>query len=166
MIRRILSSVVVLVALLSLPLPARAAGTLMTCVGRSVQTYAPPLTSTTRQTLIDADVEYEVCLGGPVVEGVAAVSTTAQASCLLSGSSVVTQTITWNTGQTSTTTGTTTATRTLGQTVVVTTGEVTAGLFEGAGFVQTVTLVSSDLAGCLFQGVNTVAGPLTLTFTG
>ena len=166
MLRRLMVIAVVLVATAAFPVPVQAAATLVTCVGQSTQTYAPPLTMSTQITDIDADVTYSSCTGGPVMAGTAAVATTAQASCLLSGSSTVTQQITWNSGATSTTTGDTTATRTLGQTIVATRGTVTAGLFTGARFAQTVVFVNPDPLACLTTGVGTVSGPLTITFIG
>lgn len=166
MLRRLLAVAVVLVAAAAFPVPAQAAVTLVTCAGQSTQTYDPPLTLSTQMTDIDANVTYSGCLGGPVTAGAAAVTTTAQAGCVLSGSSTVTQQVTWNSGATSTTVGDTIATRTLGQTIVVTRGTVTAGLFAGAQFVQTVVFVNPDPLACLTTGVSTVSGPLTITFTG
>ncbi|WP_447002456.1 hypothetical protein ACRAKI_22325 [Saccharothrix isguenensis] len=125
-----------LVAAAEFPVPAQAATTLVTCVGQSTQTYNPPLTLSMQMTDIDADVTYSGCTGGPVTAGTAAVTTTAQASCVLSGPSTVTQQIIWNSGATSTTTGDTIATRALGQTIVATRGTVTTGLFAGARFVR------------------------------
>lgn len=117
-------------------------------------------------TEIDADVTYSSCIGGPVTAGIAAVTSTAQASCLLSGSSTVTQQTSWNSGATSTTTGDTIATRPLGQTIVVTRGTVTADLFADAQFTSTVIFAHPDPLACSTTGGGTVSGSLTITFTG
>jgi hypothetical protein len=86
--------------------------------------------------------------------------------CLLPGQAVsVTKTLRWNTGETSVFTASTVANPgPNGTQIVVATGVVTHGLFQGSQIVQVLTLANTNLLACLLspQGVEAVSGPATL----
>ncbi|WP_141662933.1 hypothetical protein [Streptomyces sp. Wb2n-11] len=84
------------------------------------------------------------------------------------GLTLAQQTVQWNNGDTSTPHATSIPVRTLGQTVVVSSGTITAGRYTGATFVQTVTFatpLNQSLACLTPTGVTSVSGMLTLTIT-
>jgi hypothetical protein len=122
--------------------------------------FTPPLTLVVQPTLVQKSTSYTPCAAPTapnLTSGSLATSSTINDACpmvLLSGT--VVQTVTWNTGQTTTMTLNRTATIS-GTTLTVSfTGTVTGGLFLGRNVRQTYTASAVDLINCL-NGVGSVA---------
>ena len=149
--------------------PAAADTNLVQCIGAQSNSYQPVLSRTARPTLVTGGTTYNRCasLTPGLTQGIA--DSTARypsRSCLdLLAAQTVGWTIRWNNGRTSTVTGT--AITTVAGAAMVTTfnGGVTAGLYQGAAVVQTVSGASTDITLCTL-GLGTIfglSGAVTLT---
>ncbi|MFD3970113.1 hypothetical protein [Streptomyces cyaneofuscatus] len=166
-----LASLLAALALSSAPLASASTPTVMTCTGYGTQTHTPGLTLVTQPTSITGSSLIGPCLGSDLVDsGTTSGTATAQASCLIGLTSTTTSTITWKkNGEvvgTSKFTAQNVTTRTLGQTIAVSDGTITEGLFNGAHARRVITFVTFDLAGCVGTGISSIAGPLELVVTG
>lgn len=140
---------------------------LVECLGTESITYTPGLTTTARDVDLAAQGTVAPCvsvLGPDFAGGQITFDGSGSLSCLAGGNSTGAGTIAWNGGQESEFTYTGgVSLRPLGVTVLVLTGEVTDGAFEGAGMLTTITLASLDLLACLSpQGVTSTGGPITV----
>lgn len=139
----------------------------LTCLGTNDATFSPGLTFTTQTVDIEAEGAYTDCVGdSEVAPGTYTATGEGTMSCLAGGHAGE-FTITWNTGEHSTIAFTNTvAVRPGGEVVVVATGEVLAGKFDGARYDGTFTLFHLDPLACLHPpGVGSASGPTTLVFT-
>lgn len=149
--------------------PAQAATVAdLLCVGTNHAEFSPGLTFTTRTVDIDAEGEYTTCLSSDpaVASGTYTASGQGTMSCLAGGHAGE-FTITWNTGEHSTIAFTNTvALRPTGEVVVVATGSVIEGKFDGDRYDGTFTLFHLDPLACLHEpGVRSATGPTTLLFS-
>lgn len=138
-------------------------------VGSQVGTYMPGLTYEPRDVTFSAHGNVSGCVdvsGHGIAGATFASSGQGTASCL-SGSVSNTTTYHWSSGHSSTVQSTGAINlKPNGITVLVLTGTVVSGLFEGATIVQTKTLLNSNLAACATpEGLTSVGGPITLTVT-
>ena len=151
---------------------AASAADVVQCLGTKTVGYSPGLTLTPRATLVTVTNDFTTCTGAsdPAVAsafGEHSNMDTANCTDVLGGAPGIQHSVLlWNTGDTSTFSYTVSAQR-IGAVVVVTqTGEITAGLFEGATAVAVGSLVSSNVLGCLAPGgVTEYSGPALLTIT-
>jgi hypothetical protein len=140
-----------------------AAGVLdVTCTPPStnVNTYTPPLTATPQTVVVNSSGQYS-CVSATVpglTSGTRSVEVTAPGrSCLdLLAEFTITQTITWNTGQTSTISGTSTVAIAGATHVTTMTGTVMAGLFTGDSVLSTTVGPSAPILLCTL-GLGTVS---------
>lgn len=153
--------------------PANAAVLDLTCTASYSVSYDPPLTNTAGNTTATVNSEYAPCVSLTQPDVTSSPLQTAMfpvpgASCTdLLYSGTATQTFAWNTGQTSTVDATYTATIAGAVYNIITTGTVTAGLFQGSSWTVTLTGPSTDITLCLLgqgsvSGVQTV-GTLVIT---
>ncbi|MCY0997149.1 hypothetical protein OWM54_08325 [Myxococcus sp. MISCRS1] len=156
-----------LVWALFVTMEARAETVVLTCVGAEVTEFEPGLTNDARPTHISA-LGTHGCAGLPLNLPSAIVTTEADGilSCGL-GQAVSTIHIQWSDDTVSVVSGTTLVNaKPAGETVVVLTGTVVSGRFQGATVIRTLTLLNTDVLGCFTaQGVTDVAGPVTLVVT-
>jgi hypothetical protein len=149
--------------------PGASALSLVTCNGLNTVTYSPALTNTAKQTTITSSTSWATCVS-PTHPSVTAGSTGNQISKLESCTSALggfssSNTITWNTGQTSTFTFNGYTQEINGQYVIVLTGSITAGLFTGALATEQTTLLG-DLTACSGAGISSNGGPAPLEIVG
>lgn len=143
----------------------------VTCpVGTGATDYNPGVTSTPSLQQVTVNNQYGECvsLSHPnVTSGSNQNSFRLVLSCNdLLTAGPATNTITWNTGQTSRYSATTTVTTVDGNEVVTETGSVTSGLFTGDGAVVVATLTDVNIAACLLgTPITSTAGTTTLEFT-
>ncbi|GAA1335656.1 hypothetical protein [Saccharothrix algeriensis] len=148
--------------------PASASVVDVNCpLGTQDGTYYPGMTLLPRHIDFTATGTLGGCLSPAHPEITGATFTTLATgtfSCL-SGSTSNTSTYHWNTGQSSTVEGGFEINlKPGGTTVLVLTGTVVSGLFEGATVVQTKVLPATDLTACLTpQGLTGVSGATTFT---
>lgn len=176
-LRRLLATLtMVCAALFGALVPASSASaaalTLVTCpVGVANQTYNPPVTNTPQPTNISINSHYGSCASvthpslayGDTVSAFAAPS----GSCLdLLAPATNTNTITWNTGETSVISLNSVFNVVEGELVGTSTGSVVSGKLAGASVVRVVVYLSADLAACSTTGLAHQSGPITLTITG
>ncbi|MFS0693853.1 hypothetical protein [Streptomyces nitrosporeus] len=138
--------------------PAKTAATVV-CTGGDSAHYSPPLGPLPQATNVNITEEL-TCLGGPFLTGVAAVSFSQQASCLippLASTVPPADVITyhWSDGQKSTVTYTlTTVAHVANQTIVTATGTVTAGYAQGSVAVREKVTLDLDVLGCLTSSID------------
>jgi hypothetical protein len=142
----------------------------VTCNGINTVTYSPALTNTTQTTRITDDSAFGTCTSltnpGIVSATVHNGTVTVPASCTaLLGLFSTTNTIVWNTGQTSTFTFNGYTSEVDGQFVIALTGSISSGLFAGATATEETTLLG-DLGACSGSGISTNAGPSELSIAG
>jgi hypothetical protein len=139
---------------------------LTTCTGTNSVTYSPPLTNTLTTTRITDQSTFGTCLStqsGIRSATIANGTVTGPSSCTaVLGSFSTTNTIVWNTGQTSRFDFDGTVTEVDGEFVIVLTGSITAGLFSGATATEQTTLLG-DLTACGGSGLASNSGPSVLT---
>jgi hypothetical protein len=122
--------------------------------------FTPPLSPVLQPTVVQKQTFYRPCTAPAnpnLTSGTLSTTSTLNDMCsmvLLGG--LVTQTITWNTGQTTTMSLNRTATITGTTLTVKFTGTVIAGLFTGSQASQTYTASAVELINCL-NGAGTVA---------
>ncbi|NTX02682.1 MULTISPECIES: hypothetical protein [Myxococcus] len=148
---------------------------LVTCpVGTSQAFYSPGLKPTPQDVTVSGPATFSNCvtvLGAPVTSGTTNLAPVVvrDLSCVaLLQPSSVTQTVTWNTGESSTLVLTQLLLDVQGTLTVLTrTGTVASGKFVGATAVRTITYVTLDLEnGCTSpEGLTSLSGPTTLTLT-
>jgi hypothetical protein len=149
--------------------PGASALTQVTCNGLNSVTYTPALTNTTTTTTIASASNWATCVSlthPAIVAGTTSNSISGPSSCTaVLGPFSSANTITWNTGQTSTFTFNGYVTAVDGQFVIVLTGSITAGLFTGALATEQTTLLA-DLSACSGSGIAVNGGPSLLTIVG
>jgi hypothetical protein len=147
-----------------------------TCVGTTQAQYSPGLTLVPRPTSVTFSETYSTCTSTSQPAITAATVPTAQiqqdrscATLLGVSPDPITQTVVWNTGQTSTFQYTRVVTNVGGVLQIVGTGMVTTGLFQGASVVRILVLASLDplqtLACLTSAGLTSISGTASLTFT-
>lgn len=141
----------------------------MSCpLGNQTNTFNPPLGIVTQQVSLDAVGSNTQCTPNPydIQGGTWHATGTGRLNCLTGGSTSGTITWTWNTGDVTVATYPTfgITLRPLGQTIVVVLGDVISGPFEGGTMVFTSTLLELDLLACLNGSVESVGGPMAVTF--
>ncbi|WP_434384783.1 hypothetical protein [Melittangium boletus] len=140
------------------------------CRGTVSLTYSPGITATPRPVTSTSTGWLTGCVSAtyPTLLSATFVPDTGTSvqGCLLSTPRFA-QTLRWNTGQTSTYAVSSFITlQPDGSSVVVSTGQVTAGLFAGARVEQLLVLPPSALTDCLSDaGATAISGAVTLTFT-
>lgn len=139
-----------------------AAVTLVTCAGTQNLQYSPGLTDTPNTVTASGTNHLGPCVvpNTSITSGTITFSATGSYSCQdLLGSSEVTNVIQWSDGSSSTLQVTRTATKVNGQLINTFTGSVTAGTFQGATVVWTITSVSLALLACQTpQGLTSLTG--------
>ncbi|BAJ33276.1 MULTISPECIES: hypothetical protein [Kitasatospora] len=156
-------------ALLGLAVPllapaAAQAATLNACTGTEIATYSPAMQVTAGSTTVTANGTLS-CTGDSTHPS-ASVSFhgSGSLSCLTGGTTAGTGELHW------TGTGTTTShftfslalgARPTGEEVLVATGAVTSGDYNGSPITFTFTLLAGDPTACLTTGISSDAGPLT-----
>ncbi|MFE6338835.1 hypothetical protein ACFVOK_37425 [Streptomyces sp. NPDC057798] len=142
---------------------------LLECPGYETTRYNPGLTLTTRQVALSADGAIGPCVGLPLdhTNGTISFTGNGQLSCL-TGNSAGTGRINWQNAQTSTTTFDYTAAAGLrpgGVSVLVLTGEVKSGDFQGSTIIIEIVLAPAPAQAlqCLTQsGLDTSSGAVNL----
>ncbi|MEU5696514.1 hypothetical protein [Actinosynnema sp. NPDC020468] len=170
---RLLAAVTaVLSGLLAAAAPSASAAALdATCTGTTATGYAPGLLLLTeRPTLVSQSHVLTVCKSqaDPAIKSATSFSSgLGSLSCLALGAAGNgTQTITWNTGDTTTFFFNRTRTILAGLTADVLNGVVIAGKFQGDSVVVTVTGLIANPLGCLSAtGLLTASGPVTVEIT-
>ncbi|MEV0598813.1 hypothetical protein AB0I82_05845 [Streptomyces sp. NPDC050315] len=149
--------------------PRAAAGLIdITCpLGSSESRYTPGLTLNPQDTSVTEEGHVSGCVGPgarDITGAFFAGEASGTASCL-GGKFSGPTTFHWNNHSSSVIRGTGEINlKPNGNTVLVKTGEVVSGQFEGATIVLTKELLSTDLTACLTrQGVTSVSGPISLT---
>lgn len=143
----------------------------LTCLGSQTTTYSPGLRPFPQSISYTATGALTSCVSptdSTLQAGTYTINAQVTNTCLLSPTGQAGNlTFTWNNGQSSTVLFTSNIVLTpLATTQVVSTGTVISGLFQGAMATVTVTLVTPNLTQCLSaEGVTTLTGPVTLTFT-
>lgn len=149
--------------------PGASALTQVTCNGLNGVTYAPALTNTLQTTTITSTSNWATCVSAThpsIVAGSTGNQISGPSSCTaVLGPFSSANTITWNTGQTSTFTFNGYVTEVNGQFVIVLTGSITSGLFTGALATEQTTLLG-DLSACSGAGLSSNSGPSLLTIAG
>jgi hypothetical protein len=161
------------IALVAVP-PAEAAVGDIVCTppSGSMTTYSPALTTSPQNVSVTAQILLSSCLSTTVpaiTSGSTPLTTFAvpNRSCLnLTGSSAVTATITWNTGQTSTVSFTHLVNIVGAVYSSTLTGTVTSGLFAGDTVIGEQLGAATDIVLCTLGlgTVSTIATTTTLTF--
>ncbi|WP_030258354.1 hypothetical protein [Streptomyces violens] len=165
-----LAAVAALLAAVGVPTataPAHAVGTEVVCTATETIAYQPGLklvptpqkVSATR-TYSNCDLLSEFDISSGSSSGTASQSLSC-ADALQAGAA--SETITWNTGKTSTFTYNRTVSHVAGQTVVTNVGTITAGEFEGQGAKSVFAGPTADTLQCLKEGITERAGAGTLT---
>jgi hypothetical protein len=155
-----------------LPATSAHAGVLdVTCAGSEFVTYSPALTNVEQAVTVTASTSLAPCvsLSTPgLISGSGFLQAVITRQCLdLLDPGPFTRNVTWNTGQTSSLTGNGSSSIVGASLVVVFTGSVTAGLFAGDTFVNTITAPATDITLCTL-GLGTVSslfGVVTLEIT-
>lgn len=157
------------------PATARETGLLdVTCTPPSSRTtvYTPPLTLASQSVGVTTNTQLGPCvsLSTPAITSGTSVSTVPPASrdCLgLLSAGAATQTITWNTGATSTLSTNRTVTMAGAVMVLTHTGTVTSGLFAGDTILITITQPATDILLCTLGlgTIQSVYGVVTLEIT-
>jgi hypothetical protein len=155
--------------------PVQAQTSVTTCAGTSQAAYSPGLTLMPRTTSTTFSETYGICTSTsqPAIASATTPSkmVVEERSCAtpLDALGPVTQTVTWNTGQTSTFQYTAVVTNVAGVSQVTGTGIVTSGLFQGASVVKVVIRANLDplqtLACATPDGLTEINGTASLTFT-
>lgn len=136
-------------------------------LGTQVGTYSPGMTLLPRQIEFTATGTLGACvsLSHPEITGATFTSLVVGTFSCLSGSTSNISTYHWNNGQSSVVQGGFEVNlKPGGTTVLVLTGTVTEGLFQGATVVQTKVLPATDLVACLTpEGLTSVSGTASFT---
>jgi hypothetical protein len=148
--------------------PASSAVVDVSCpLGTQVGSYSPGMTLLPRQIEFTATGTLGACVSPshPEITGATFTSLVVGTFSCLSGSTSNVSTYHWNNGQSSTVRGGFEVNlKPGGTTVLVLTGTVTEGLFQGATVVQTKVLPSTDLVACLTpEGLTSVSGTASFT---
>jgi len=149
--------------------PANAVQLEVTCVGTSSGTMTPGLTYTPQTVQISTNLIYSPCVStDPTLTAATSgsVSSFVGASCLMlpfvgSGSF----TLFWNNGNTSTFTFNAASAIVGGLIVLTRTGTITAGQFQGATAIRTVTYPPLNPLECRTTGVTSNIGVIALSVT-
>lgn len=155
---------------------AQAQTSVTTCAGSTQTQYSPGLILTPRSTSVTFSETYGTCtstsqpaIASATVPNVNVVQERSCATLVDAPPNPITQTVTWNTGQTSTFQYTRVVTNVGGVLQVTGTGMVTSGLFQGASVVKILVLANLDplqTLACLGPtGLTSVSGTASLTFT-
>lgn len=131
--------------------PAHAAG-LATCALTATFTYSPGLLLQDQTVDVDSNRSYAACAttAPGVTSGLSIRTVTVTTSCLNLGNSTSgVETITWNNGQSSTFTYNETSVNAGGQSTILRTGTITAGLFAGATAQSAAVAPSLNALNCL-----------------
>lgn len=144
--------------------------TLVECPGTIALSYSPGITSTPRTTSYVGQATLGPCvstLGPDFASGQLEASGGGELSCLTGGNSTGDASIAWAGGQESEFTFTgEVGLRPLGVTVLILTGTMTDGAFEGADLVVVLPMLATDLLNCLTPtGLTSLAGPISVTIT-
>lgn len=156
--------------------PVRAQTSVTTCVGSAATQFSPGLTLVPRATNVTFSETFGSCtsttqpaISSATVPNVSIVQDRSCATAVDVPADPITQTITWNTGQTTTFQYTRVVTNVGGVSQITGTGMVTDGLFQGASVVKIVVLANLDplqTLACLSpNGLTSVTGTDSLTFT-
>lgn len=164
------TTAVAVAAGLAVATPTAQATTLNACRGSQDTTYHPPIQPAPRQTTVHADGAFGNCLGDPThTGGTYSADAQGELSCLLGGSSTGTGKLFWaDTGA-----GTSTFTFTLaaglrpvlGQ-VLIATGTITGGDYQGASIEIVYVLTTTDVTACLTTGIDHTFGDMLITIIG
>jgi hypothetical protein len=176
-IRRALVSVAITVAsavLMLVPTSvAHAEQAPLVCVGSSTSTYEPGLTTSQQQVKIMQKGATGLCVLGENEKGEEIRSGTGKLEAIgilscLSGSAVGTRTFYWATGESSVEqVRLTIGLRPEGQSVLLTEGLITKGLFQGATTHTQAVLANDDLLACHSEeGLTSTSGPRVMEFVG
>jgi hypothetical protein len=162
-----MSGVLLTAALLLAP-AAKAETVALTCVGAEAAHFTPGLTFTTQQVAFNS-LGVAGCGGVPLNLPSAIITTQGQGpqSCLAANAPAEID-IQWSDNTVSHAKGTFALNlKPAGETVIVLTAKIESGRFCGATVVRTLTLLNTNVLGCLTpQGVTDVAGPMTVVVTG
>jgi hypothetical protein len=148
--------------------PAASAVVDVSCpLGTQVGSYSPGMTLLPRQIEFTATGTLGACVSPshPEITGATFTSLVVGTFSCLSGSTTNVSTYHWNNGQSSVVHGGFEVNlKPGGTTVLVLTGTVTEGLFQGATVVQTKVLPATDLLACLTpEGLTSVSGTASFT---
>jgi hypothetical protein len=143
----------------------------LNCTGTVMTTLSPPLTNTQRETQVATTGSYSPCLVtgvSGITSGTVNYQVTRDYSCnTLLGSGSGTTVIQWSNGQSSTFSYTTVTNEVEGNFVIVSTGNISSGLFQNQSAVRVSTLTSLSaadfLTACEGSGITSVSGPSTWT---
>jgi hypothetical protein len=143
--------------------PAHASTAGIICTGWTYATYSPGLTNTAQSTTTVVDGDLNVinahsptgsCLaiGSSATAGTRNVTAQLDVGCTQLLVETGVETINWNDGQSTSFTFSANVTRGLATTVILETGTVTSGEFDGATVVETFTAPNTALLGCTTPG--------------
>lgn len=140
------------------------------CTGTQTTTYSPGLTLIPTSQNVNTHTIYGPCVSAStpgLSAGDRSITNNQVASCLdLPGARSAVATITWNTGQQSAFSFNRTVTHVGGNTIVVFTGTIVAGLFAGDSAVEVVVGPTLSTLDCLTPpGITSRIGVVTLTIT-
>ncbi|WP_156325588.1 hypothetical protein [Nonomuraea sp. SBT364] len=151
--------------------PAHAIGQDVLCSidGTNTLAFSPKLRLTQQAVTMTGTGNYPTCVSSDpdISSGTSTISGQGSLGCL-SGSMPATETVTWNTGESSTISYTVTLNLVAGQTAFAVIGTVTAGKFAGDTVTsEGVTIANpiTPLLDCLAPGYAGSTGPTILTFT-
>jgi hypothetical protein len=152
-------------AALLFPAGAHAA-TPNTCSGTETATYTPSLQVVAANTAVTADGS--LTCTGDTTHSAADIQFqgTGMLSCLTGGTTQGTGQLHWTAPAASVSSFTFTLTigaRPVGQMVLIATGTITSGDYAGEPVLFTFTLLNTDPADCLGDGISSASGPLTVT---
>jgi hypothetical protein len=143
--------------------PAYASTASMICTGWTYTTYTPGLTNTAKPTTVVDDGNLNVigehsptgsciAIGSSATAGKRNVTAQLDLGCTQLIVETGVETINWNDGQSTSFTFSANVTRGLSNTVILETGTVTSGEFEGASVVETFTAPNLAFLGCTTPG--------------
>jgi hypothetical protein len=140
------------------------------CTGTQTTTYSPGLTLVPTDQTVNTHTIYGPCVSASTPDlsaGDRSITNHQMASCLdLPGSRSAVTTITWNTGQQSAFSFNRTVTHAGGNTIVIFTGTIVAGLFAGDSALEVVVGPTLSTLDCLTPpGITSRTGVVTLTIT-
>ncbi|GAA1298525.1 hypothetical protein GCM10009634_55150 [Saccharothrix xinjiangensis] len=136
------------------------------CLGTEATLYNPGVVLLPRVNTFAGSGTYGPCLGlgaGPA-SGTTTLSGTGTFSCL-AGIATGQQTLNWSDGTSSQISFTALSVRPAGESVLIFSGTVTSGRYEGAAVTRAIQLLTSDITACLTTGITELAGPTELAFT-
>ncbi|MBD2516895.1 hypothetical protein H6G93_18100 [Nostoc sp. FACHB-973] len=139
----------------------------LNCVGTENVSYSPPLTLNPKPTNININGQFQICNGDAQIIGgyYSNIIQSPNSSCVQLTSSPANFTYFWSDGTTSIVSfGTEVVTGGASVINVTSPGYVISGRYQGSQVVKTLTLVASQLTGCVTTGVAQSSGLVTLTF--